>query len=466
MKKNSSQALHRMIKTLASLKLAVLIMIALATLTAWGTIIESMYDAQAAQKLVYDTIWMYGVMGALALSLIAVMVDRWPWQKKHTAFVLAHIGILLLLAGSVLTLRYGLDGQMTVPIGQSSRHVVIPKETDLLVYASFGGESMAKLHEQRVDFFLHPPTREKPVRIPTDAGDLLFVDAKKYVLPTRQVEATEELAAGPALRFQISNARVNVVEWLVQRQEGRAVTHDFGPAKIHLGPAPKTGRGENEIWMTPQANGKIAWVLFKNESPHPANSGLIEEGGLIQTGWMGLELRILRFHPRARERWDFDERPAPTPLTTSAVQIEFQGKTHWLLLNDTVRLFTDKTAYLVSYLNRRIDLGFPVRVDHFEMTPWEGTQRAKEYRSVVEFPERGQVEISMNEPAVFNGLTFYQASFQNDEMGRPVASVFSVNHDPGRWLKYLGSLVMSLGVIALFWLRKVYWPPIPPEDQK
>ncbi|HRO67479.1 MAG TPA: cytochrome c biogenesis protein ResB, partial [Pseudobdellovibrionaceae bacterium] len=170
--------------------------------------------------------------------------------------------------------------------------------------------------------------------------------------------------------------------------------------------------------------------------------------------------------PKAREHWDFEERPAPTPLTTSAAKIEFQGKSHWLLLNDTVRLFTENTAYLVSYLNHRIDLGFPIKLDHFEMIPYEGTQRAKEYKSMVELPEIGQVEISMNEPAVYKGLTFYQASFQNDEMGRPVASVFSVNHDPGRWLKYIGSLVMSLGVVALFWLRKVYWPPIPPEDQK
>ncbi|MBX3040364.1 MAG: cytochrome c biogenesis protein, partial [Bdellovibrionaceae bacterium] len=227
MSQQKNTQLQRLIRFLASLKLAVLIMIALAIVTAWGTIVESMYDAEAARKMVYDTVWMYVVMGALSVSLIAVMVDRWPWKKKHTAFVLAHIGILLLLLGSVLTLKHGLDGQMTIPIGQSARHVVLPFETDILVYASFGGDAMTKLHEEQVDFFRHPPTEAKPVRIKTDAGDILFTDAKKYVLPSRQVEPADEASAGPAVRFQIANGSVSVVEWLVQRQSTRPATHDF-----------------------------------------------------------------------------------------------------------------------------------------------------------------------------------------------------------------------------------------------
>ncbi|HRO68280.1 MAG TPA: cytochrome c biogenesis protein, partial [Pseudobdellovibrionaceae bacterium] len=79
MSQQKKTQLARIIRFLASLKLAVVIMIALAIVTAWGTIVESMYDAEAARKTVYDTVWMYAAMGALAVSLIAVMVDRWPW---------------------------------------------------------------------------------------------------------------------------------------------------------------------------------------------------------------------------------------------------------------------------------------------------------------------------------------------------------------------------------------------------
>jgi hypothetical protein len=54
-----------------------------------------------------------------------------------------------------------------------------------------------------------------------------------------------------------------------------------------------------------------------------------------------------------------------------------------------------------------------------------------------------------------NGFTFYQASFTSDEQtGEPNASILSVNWDPGRWVKYLGSLLIVLGSIHMFYFRK------------
>ena len=63
------------------------------------------------------------------------------------------------------------------------------------------------------------------------------------------------------------------------------------------------------------------------------------------------------------------------------------------------------------------------------------------------------VLISMNEPLDYQGYTFYQSSFQEDEMGKPIASVLSVNYDPGRWIKYIGSLLIVFGAIHLFYRR-------------
>ena len=63
----------------------------------------------------------------------------------------------------------------------------------------------------------------------------------------------------------------------------------------------------------------------------------------------------------------------------------------------------------------------------------------------------------MNEPLKHEGFTFYQASFERDESGKPVTSILSVNHDPGRWVKYLGSFLIVLGSVVLFYFRRVQW---------
>lgn len=438
-------------KPLASLKLAVFIILSIAVITAVGTFVEAKYDAYAARKLVYDTWYMYTVMGLLVVNLIAVMVDRLPWKKRHAAFVLAHIGIIILLFGGLLTMKYGLDGSMRVVIGDKN-NLVQTSETDLIVYSSFDGDRYSKTLETEVDFFKKPPTANKPFNVPVFEGSIQVVDYKKYVLPAKKVVADETGKAGSGLRFQVQNPNVNVIEWLVQRKANNLATHDFGPAQVHLGPAPTQGQGRNEIYLTPAKDG-LNYIVFYKDSVKPGKKGFVKEGDVFDPGFkMALNFRVLRFLPAAIEDWDLQEVDHPTPMTTSAVKIIFDKKEHWVLLNDMVKLFTNNAVYLLTYGNRRIDIGFPVMLKSFAVDRYQGTMRAAAYKSVVEVPEVGEREISMNEPLKHKGLTIYQASFQ-EEQGKPVASIFSVNHDPGRVWKYMGSLIMTLGIILLMWFK-------------
>lgn len=438
-------------KPLASLKLAVVIIISIGVITAVGTFVEAKYDAYAAKKLVYDTWYMYVIMGLLVINLIAVMIDRWPWKKRHASFVCAHIGIIVLLAGAFLTMNYGLDGSMRVGIGEKN-NLVQTAETDIVVYTSFDGDRYSKTLEQEVDFFKEPPSEKKPFAIPAYEGEIRVVDYQKYVLPSRRVVAGEPGKVGSGLRFQLQNTNVNVVEWLVQKKANTIATHDFGPAKIHLGPAPDKGRGANEIFLTPEKDG-LKYIVFQKDTEKALKKGFVKEGDVFDPGFkMSLQFRVLRFLPAALEDWDLQPSERPTPLTTSAIKIIFDGKEHWVLLNDMVKLFTNNAVYLLTYGNRRIDVGFPIQLKSFKVSRYQGTMRAMAYESVVDVPDHQDHLISMNEPLKYKGLTVYQASFQ-EENGQPVASIFSVNHDPGRFLKYLGSLIMTVGIILLMWFK-------------
>lgn len=433
------------------MKLAVSIIIGLALLTSIGTFVEAKYDAYAAKKLVYDTWYMYGIMGALVVNLTAVMLDRLPWKKRHVAFVLAHIGIIILLAGSYLTFKYGLDGSMRIGIGESNS-LVQTAETDVVVYTSFDGDRYSKTFEQEVDFFLNPPSTEKPFVVPAYNDELKIVDYRKYVVPSKKIVEGEKGQAGAGVRFQLQNPNVNVVEWLVQKKPDTLAVHNFGPAQIYLGAAPPEGRGANEIYLTPEAGG-VHYVVFQKDQAKPLKKGFLKEGDVFDPGYkMALNFRLLRYLPVAKEDWDMQEFEYPTPMTTAAVKILFKGKEHWVLLNDMVKLFTDNSVYLLTYGNRRTDIGFKIHLKDFKVDRYQGTLRAMSYESLVEVPELGEYLISMNEPLKWKGLTFYQASFQEEE-GRMVASVLSVNHDPGRFLKYLGSLIISLGIVFLMWFK-------------
>lgn len=439
----------------ASIKLAVLIILSLGIISAVGTITEARYnDADVAQKLVYHSWWMYLILGALIVNLTAVMIDRWPWKQHHTGFVLAHIGIIILLFGSWLTAEYGIDGSMAFEIGESARQVTV-KDRELSVIASLDGTTFNTVFDSVVEFLNHPPSAEKPFLIQLGSDVIKVTDYYHFAFRETQILASDVENDGPAVRFQLENARVNLTEWLKRDRTKLESQVNLGPARVVLARSEPQPSGMNEIILVvPDGASSMRYVIY-NKDRSLRKKGELRESDTVDTGWMGLKFRVLRFFPHSREEISFTKTQASTPVATSALKFEFRGKQYWLGLNSAQRIYLEDKVYFVSYGNRRLELEFPLTLTKFTVGKYEGTERAASYESDVEVPGRGNVKISMNEPLKHEGFTFYQASFERNEKGEAVVSVLSVNHDPGRALKYLGSLLIVLGAIVLFYFKRV-----------
>lgn len=447
---------RKIIKAFASLKLAVVIVLALAGLSAWGTFVEAKYnDSAAAQRIVYHSPWMVGTMLMLAVSLTAVMIDRWPWQRKHLGFVMAHIGILILMAGAVVTHELGVDGSISFGIGESARMIAVG-ETDFTVYSSLDGERYAKIFDREVDFNRHAP-KDGPLAVPLPEGEITVTDYYPYALrDDKIVAAASDSDEGAAVRFQLQNDRVNMTDWIQQQGKLRDAVKELGPARVVLTRSdvwPKTEG--NAIVMRSTGDDGISYEIRSASGPSSVRRGVARAGDSIQTGWMGIVLRVLKVLPHARTDVTFKALAAASPMTSPAVKVRFQGKDHWFGLNAVLKLFTENAVYVVSYGNRRVDIGFDMRLEKFTVGRYQGTMRAASYESVVRAPEAGTVTISMNEPLKLNGFTFYQSSFTEDDRGNPVASILSVNRDPGRPFKYLGSLLIVCGAVYMFYFKRV-----------
>jgi hypothetical protein len=457
---------RKILKALASLRIAVFVLIALGSLTAWGTFVEAAYgESNAAAKIVYHSVWMYSVMGLLATNLIAVMIDRWPWKERHAGFVLAHIGILILMTGSIITSYLGVDGSMSFGIGESSRYVTV-NNTDLTVYTSLDGSSFRKIYDREVDFFSDRPSEKKPIVVELPTGQVKIVDYIPYAFVEEKIVQTDDVKAGSAIRFQLQNQNVNMTDWLMQPGPGREIAKDLGPARILIaGPVEKGAHypnidNRNMLVLRPSEDGQyLSYEIHTARTPGKVKTGRAEAGSTIETGWMGMVLRVIKFFPKAKQEVSFKENPRFTPLTTAAFKVVYteNGKKpqeQWTSANSMLKFFSDQAVYVVAYGNRRIDINVDLRLQQFHVGRYQGTMRAASYESVVDVPELGSRVISMNEPLKYKGFTFYQASFSEDERGRPNTSVLSVNRDPGRWVKYLGCLLIVSGTIHLFYFKR------------
>jgi hypothetical protein len=123
------------VRFMASVRLAVITMGSLAAILAVGTIVESRYNGDMARLVVYDQWWFHLVLVFLFFNVLLAVVVRWPLRRSQYPFACIHLGILLVLIGSVTTQFGGIDGSMEIPEGGASRALRLP-ETVVRTYVN------------------------------------------------------------------------------------------------------------------------------------------------------------------------------------------------------------------------------------------------------------------------------------------------------------------------------------------
>ncbi len=453
--------LEKIFDFMASIRLAVVVILGLGVISAMGTIYESLYDRVYAQKLIYHSFWMWMVLALLAVNITAVLFDRWPWKRHHVAFVLAHVGILILLFGSVLTYVFGIDGSMILEVGGKNRYVLL-QQNEFSVYTSMDGSEYSLLHQEPVDFFHHKFSKA-PYKVKLSEGDLEvlayhhFAISQRDLVPGQALPEQSPESYTPAVQFLLEGSMANQSGWLFKDRKNLKDNFQMGPASVTLAGADYERIDENEIIFRAKGD-ELFYEVYQKDKSKPTSTGKWQEGQVITTGWMDFKIRVLKFLPTADVRTIYTPRDTYSAVAVNAIKVRYKGEEYDIGLNAPLKIFEKDRVNVIVWGSLRYDIGFDMHLQDFSVGRYQGTNRAMTYESTISIDADPQTRvISMNEPFKKNGLTFYQSSFQEDETGRPTHSVLSVNKDPGRSLKYIGSLVIFLGIIMLFWFKDVYF---------
>ncbi len=161
----------RIIHWLGSLQLALVLLATIAIACAAATIAESEFNSKVAQVYIYKAPWFILWLVVLCVNLFAVTLTRWPWEKKHTGFIVTHYGIITLLIGAVIGLQTGFEGNVTlhkdkppvrkITVNRSIIQVESPNDTALYVMPF--DASTARLSEKNPRSFEVPRTDLKIV---------------------------------------------------------------------------------------------------------------------------------------------------------------------------------------------------------------------------------------------------------------------------------------------------------------
>ena len=206
-----------------------------------------------------------------------------------------------------------------------------------------------------------------------------------------------------------------------------------------------------EFHVDPSDGENVRLELYKDQRQVLSQS--LAPGESVVTPWMGIKVTLGSLKRNVHAQTDVlpatvqprsELPPSAIYLTTAGAPAE-QG--FWLAEGQFRPANIMGRDYEIYYGRRSLQLPFKLQLEEFKKTDYPGTETAMSFESRVKLNGTGSdIVVSMNEPFKHLDYTLYQSSYEI-RSGQPRASIFSVNHDPGRLLKYLGSIVLGLGII-------------------
>jgi hypothetical protein len=112
----------RLFRVFASLQLAISLLALFTLSLILATLLESWYNAEIAQQLIYRAWWFTFLLFLLGTNIFCAAMKKmdvaklkegvWPWKKYQTGFLITHAGLIILVFGGLLTALGGEEGQM------------------------------------------------------------------------------------------------------------------------------------------------------------------------------------------------------------------------------------------------------------------------------------------------------------------------------------------------------------------
>ena len=447
---------RRLIDLAASLPLAIVMMVALAAACVAATIQESRLGAAAAQDAFYGTWWFAALLALIALNVLLSMVRKWPWKADQAGFVLAHLGIVALLAGSVITTRFGLDGSMAlVEGGGPAAQVRLPRRG---VTIALEGGARLQIPATRTDQWWGEE------RHPLAKGlDLVLTRYQPHVATHEHLAAAP--AGVPAIKYHFEGGFGREDGWLLAGHPDHGQT-SFGPVALSMVMAADATEARARLAL-PTGQSHAVFVAGPDRLQYALASrktatvrGVATVGRPIKTPWMDLSLVVDEILPAAVVDRHLlpQEPPSDAAARVPAVEARLEqdgkpGASDWIAWNDARRLEAPGGASAtVRFEDAAAPLPFGVALLDFESQKYPGTAMAATYQSRlrVDDPERGVSEhlVAMNRPLHYRGYTFFQSSFAE---GERMTSVLAVSRAPGLPLVYFGTVVLTLGIAWMFY---------------
>ncbi|MEO7318181.1 MAG: cytochrome c biogenesis protein ResB [Chthoniobacteraceae bacterium] len=408
----------------------------------------------------------------LVLNLIAAHIKRFQFTKKKVGINLTHFGIILLLVGLLATDLFSDESLVSFREGESRAFTESHRENELVFIRTTGNdqdevvsipEEMAaaksEINHEKLPFSVR-------VKDYHENSEVLSHDAimKAFGQLSAAVATVEsQYASADGLVPQAEQARESEGRVTVWREALAAVgendARDIVAAAARIAAQPeRAARLQEELKKRFQGEMMTRFTAqggaMRYAAERIAKKETISAEALPAAASNGAGKRAL-IVPLAVTR-EMDKRNLPA----ATVELEQGGKSlgTWLVspwLNDEELEIADGHWH-TSLRWARTYLPYSMKLLKTTHEVYRGTEIPKNFQSRVSIDnpqtgERGrEVDIYMNNPLRYEGLTFYQYQMGKDERSAVGNSTLQVVKNPSWLTPYFGCAIVALGMMWQF----------------
>lgn len=461
----------QILRWLGGVELAVCLIGVSATAVAWGTYLES-----KSQSHLFAASALYGHPAFTVLLLLFFVnilfsaMRRWPFKRRHIPFLLTHLGLLLVIAGTMAKQQWGLQGVMVLDVDKSSQHVTLPHQFSLFLrrarevatelqipidpsrhHLLLPQKEIAGLHIRQIGVFPHAKAKWHSW-IHGEWGHFIGFP------PFRVHHWTPQGPLPDSYRLALQKGRFWQTFFLrtddFVEAKKQLIAHQDTPALWIL----HNHQGET-LFIAAERPGQMVERLFSQEIPETL---IAYEGGVLGYGAqvtfdltppIVLETPVfVSFHPQP----PLAKREEQTPALV--VELEKEGRTSRLFLgyDSSLRPLVWPALggeYLVRFGNRVENMPYRLRLKEGRQILYPDSSETAAYEADLWIEKGGEsrlISLAMNR--VFETEEGYRFYLSGMSGGSPIKRVtLVVNRDPFKYyLTYPGAIVLVLGSGWLF----------------
>ncbi len=448
--------MSKLLKTLLSMKAAVLFLFLFGIASGVATFVENDFGTEAAWAVIYTSWWFEAIQILLGIQLIYNIYKYKMYKKDKLPAFLFHIGLIVILLGAGITRYFGYEGILHIRNGDTENRMI--SSDSYVSVSAIKGDKEYKVALKKLLSSVGNNKFDIKLDVAGDKADIKF----KEFVPNAVTKLVSDPNGKPAITMLVSAGgspeNITLKEGQVYIAGDNIITFDrktTPTSKNIVNIRVKDGK----FYIKSQA--PISWfqMVANKKGQFEANKEYeFTTGKLYTIGKVNIAPRQML--KSAKEKIVSETNPLfkgrkGMKLSAVIVDVSYKGKTKEVAMfgrgkgskGFTKKVMIAGTPFRLEWGSKIVRLPFAIKLIEFQLDRYPGSMSPMSYASEVEVIDKTKgvnmpFRIYMNHVLNYGGYRFFQSSYDQDELG----TILSVNKDPGKWPTYIGYFLLALGL--------------------